>query len=108
MAKRWDLEERWRWNEPQIKKLFFITESLMKIHVPHFVKKIDSFGVSSSMFTARFFPTCFVDCLPFPVVLRIWDCLFARGPSFFFAIIVAIFKLVEGLSIPDKNETMNE
>ncbi|UJR30660.1 hypothetical protein I4U23_018184 [Adineta vaga] len=54
-------------------------EKIMKKMLPKVYKHFHTYQVQSDLYTIRWFMLCYLDCLPFPLTLRIWDIFVLDG-----------------------------
>ncbi|CAF0996401.1 unnamed protein product [Adineta ricciae] len=54
-------------------------EKIMKKMLPKVYKHFVTCQVQSDLYTIRWFMLCYLDCLPFPLTLRIWDIFVLDG-----------------------------
>ncbi|CAF0916664.1 unnamed protein product [Rotaria sp. Silwood1] len=54
-------------------------EKIMKKMLPKVYKHFITYQVQSDLYTIRWFMLCYLDCLPFPLTLRIWDIFVLDG-----------------------------
>ncbi|CAF0990370.1 unnamed protein product [Adineta steineri] len=54
-------------------------EKIMKKMLPKVYKHFHTYQVQSDLYTIRWFMLCYLDCLPYPLTLRIWDIFVLDG-----------------------------
>lgn len=65
-----------------------VSKLLPKIH-----KKFKKAGIESTLYTLKWFFQCFLDKVPFPLTLRIWDCYLYYGDVILLAMSYTILNL---------------
>lgn len=64
---------------PRLYRQYTIHEKLFRLLLPDLHKHFDVEGIQTSMYSTRWFLTLFYGVLPFPILLRVWDLIFAEG-----------------------------
>eukprot|EP01090_Pellita_catalonica_P022028 TRINITY_DN8417_c0_g1_i1.p1 TRINITY_DN8417_c0_g1~~TRINITY_DN8417_c0_g1_i1.p1 ORF type:complete len:681 (+),score=134.76 TRINITY_DN8417_c0_g1_i1:57-2099(+) len=89
---------------PKLFECFFVLEKLMKLYLPELYAHLETEQIMTSMYATKWFIHAFVDCLPFPTVLRVWDIYLWEGPDALYRVALAILKIVEGEILKKKFE----
>jgi len=80
---------------PRLFSCFALHEALLKVTMPglhaHFLKE----GVITSMYATKWYLNVFLEALPFPVVVRVWDLYLHGGYEVIFNVSLAILKAYE-------------
>ncbi|CAF1211143.1 unnamed protein product, partial [Didymodactylos carnosus] len=81
---------------PSFPKLFRFQEhfeKIMKKMLPKVYKHFNQYQLESNLFTIRWFMLCYLDCLPFELVLRIWDIYMLDGEQVLLTMAYCILKI---------------
>ncbi|CAF0742723.1 unnamed protein product [Didymodactylos carnosus] len=81
---------------PSFPKLFRFQEhfeKIMKKMLPKLYKHFTQYQLESNLFTIRWFMLCYLDCLPFQLVLRIWDIYILEGEQVLLTMAFCILKI---------------
>ena len=107
--KKYGLEEVYVKDFPGLRKRFFVLLKLVEKFMPKIYDKLLEFNVFPTMYASQWFFTCFSNCLPFHIVVRIFDCYLLEGEKIIYRIALALFKIKENILIKAKSfETVME
>ena len=95
LFKNYKLEDIYYKEFPGLRKRLFILMKLIEKFMPKIYEKLIEYNIYPTMYASQWFFTCFANCLPFNVVVRIFDCYLLEGEKIIFRIALALFKLKE-------------
>ncbi|PAA93776.1 hypothetical protein BOX15_Mlig002084g3 [Macrostomum lignano] len=72
-----------------------VLKDLLKSHLPELHRHLEELEIDISTVTLNWFLAVFFDAVPFPALLRIWDCFLLEGPKVLFRFTLGILKLHE-------------
>jgi hypothetical protein len=93
--KKYNLEEIYKKDFPGLKKRLYIFLKLVEKFMPKIYKKLIEKEVHPTMYASQWFFTCFTNCFPFELVVRIFDCYLLEGEKIIYRIALAIIKSKE-------------
>ncbi|XP_043194916.1 USP6 N-terminal-like protein isoform X2 [Amphibalanus amphitrite] len=64
---------------PKLLRLQAHHDKIMKKYLPKLKKHLDKHGIDTSIYTLKWFFQCFLDRVPFPLALRLWDAYLLEG-----------------------------
>lgn len=64
-------------------------------HLPNLKNHFDVLEIPAELWISKWFQTLFTICLPIDMLLRLWDCVFAKGLDFLFNFAIVLIKLFE-------------
>ena len=106
---KYKLEEVYLKDFPGLRKRFYIFLKLVEKFMPKIYKKLIDKEAYPTMYASQWFFTLFTNCLPFKVIVRIFDCYLLEGEKIIFRAALAILKLNEDELIRAKHfETFME
>jgi len=73
------LSEFYREGFPRLRSYLEGVDELMAQHAPDLVSHFATEGVELNMYLQQWFLTLFIDCLPLPLVVTIWDAIICEG-----------------------------
>ena len=107
--KIYNLEEIYKKDFPGLKKRLYIFLKLVEKFMPKIYKKLYDKEVHPTMYASQWFFTCFTNCFPFEMVVRIFDCYLLEGEKIIYRVALAIFKSKEEELLKAKHfETLME
>ena len=107
--KKYGLEEVYMKDFPGLRKRFYIFLKLLQKFFPKIHNKLIELNIFPTMYASQWFFTCFANCLPFNIVVRIFDCYLLEGEKIIYRIALALFKLKEKYLLKGKSfETIME
>eukprot|EP01087_Luapelamoeba_hula_P007787 TRINITY_DN1911_c0_g1_i1.p1 TRINITY_DN1911_c0_g1~~TRINITY_DN1911_c0_g1_i1.p1 ORF type:complete len:796 (+),score=150.04 TRINITY_DN1911_c0_g1_i1:791-3178(+) len=80
---------------PKLLWCFKTHETLLAAFLPGLSAHMKREGIETSMYATKWFQTLFLESLPFPVVLRLWDLFLCWGYEAVFAIVLSILSVFE-------------
>ena len=92
---KYRLEDVYLKDFPGLKKRFFVFLKLVEKFMPKLYNKLKEKESYPTMYASQWFFTLFTNCLPFEVVVRIFDCYLLEGEKIIYRIALAILKLNE-------------
>ena len=94
---------------PGLRKRLYVFINLLKKFMPKIYNKLIELNIFPTMYASQWFFTCFANCLPFNIVVRIFDCYLLEGEKIIYRIALALFKLKEKYLLKGKSfETIME
>lgn len=64
---------------PKLRRFSAHHDRIVKKLLPKVYKRFKEFGIDSTLYTLKWFFQCFLDKVPFPLTLRLWDCFIYYG-----------------------------
>ena len=101
--KKYGLEEVYMKDFPGLRKRFYVFIKLLQKFMPKIYNKLIELNIYPTMYASQWFFTCFSNCLPFNIVVRIFDCFLLEGEKIIYRVALALFKLKEKSIIKKKN-----
>jgi len=101
--KKYGLEEVYMKDFPGLRKRFYVFIKLLQKFMPKIYNKLIELNIYPTMYASQWFFTCFSNCLPFNIVVRIFDCFLLEGEKIIYRVALALFKLKEKNIIKKKN-----
>ena len=101
--KKYGLEEVYMKDFPGLRKRFYIFIKLVEKFMPKIYNKLNELNIYPTMYASQWFFTCFSNCLPFNIVVRIFDCFLLEGEKIIYRVALALFKLKENQIIKSKS-----
>jgi hypothetical protein len=77
---------------PLLKLYVFQFESIFNKMMPDLKKHFDDLEVPNELWISKWFQTLFTICIPIDMLVRVWDCIFAKGLDFLFNFSMALLK----------------
>jgi len=74
---------------PKLHFFSYLTRLLLKTHLKPIYKKCKEFNISDEIWIFRWIQSLYLLILPFSIIVRIWDCIFAHGIDFILNITIA-------------------
>jgi hypothetical protein len=81
---------------PLLKMYTYIFDRIFKETLPDLYAHFNKIDIPSELWVGKWFQTLYIICLPFDLLVRVWDCLFVVGSDFLFCFAVALLKYCEG------------
>ena len=107
--KKYGLEDVYVKDFPGLRKRLYIMVKLINKFMPKVYEQLIKYSITPTMYASQWFFTCFSNCLPFNIVVRIFDCYLLEGEKIIFRIALALFKIRENELIKEKSfETLME
>ncbi|CAL1264287.1 unnamed protein product [Larinioides sclopetarius] len=78
---------------PKLKRFQEHHDKLLAKYIPKLKKRLDKFGIHSSLYTLKWFFQCFLDRVPFTLTLRLWDAYILDGEVILTAMSFTLMKL---------------
>ena len=72
---------------------------LMKIEIPDLLVHFENEGISPSLFLHQWYLSLFINCLPFPTVLILWDGLICDGLPTILSLSISLLKVLKNVLI---------
>ena len=66
---------------------------LLETHLPHLAALLESGGFALSLVTSQWFLCLYINSLPLPYTLHVWDAFMYHGPPFLFQVALQLFAL---------------
>jgi hypothetical protein len=82
-------------NFPLLNLYTYQFEYLFEKHFPSLKKHFDDLDIPKELWISKWIQTLFTICLPLDVLIRLWDCIFAKGLEFLFNFSLALIKEIE-------------
>ena len=92
---KYGLEDVYMREFPGLRKRLYVFINLLKKFMPKIYNKLIELNIFPTMYASQWFFTCFANCLPFNIVVRIFDCYLLEGEKIIYRIALALFKLKE-------------
>ena len=89
------LEEVYMKDFPGLKKRFYVFIKLLEKFMPKIYNKLIELNIYPTMYASQWFFTCFSNCLPFNIVVRIFDCFLLEKEKIIYRVALALIKLKE-------------
>ena len=70
---------------------------LMKSEVPDLHKHFDKEGITPSLFLHQWYLSLFINCLPFPTVLILWDSIICEGLPVILSVSISLLKVLRNV-----------
>ena len=106
---KYGLEDVYMREFPGLRKRLYVFINLLKKFMPKIYNKLIELNIFPTMYASQWFFTCFANCLPFNIVVRIFDCYLLEGEKIIYRIALALFKLKEKYLLKGKSfETIME
>ena len=106
---KYGLEDVYMREFPGLRKRLYVFINLLKKFMPKIYNKLIELNIFPTMYASQWFFTCFANCLPFSIVVRIFDCYLLEGEKIIYRIALALFKLKEKYLLKGKSfETIME
>ena len=80
---------------PGLKKRFYVFIKLLEKFMPKIYNKLIELNIYPTMYASQWFFTCFSNCLPFNIVVRIFDCFLLEKEKIIYRVALALIKLKE-------------
>ena len=90
---KYGLEDVYMREFPGLRKRLYVFINLLKKFMPKIYNKLIELNIFPTMYASQWFFTCFANCLPFNIVVRIFDCYLLEGEKIIYRIALALFKL---------------
>lgn len=84
---------------PLLMKYTFAFYELMKLEIPDLQAHFDKEGVSPSLFLHQWYLSLFINCLPFPTVLILWDSIICDGLPVVLSLSISLLKVLKNVLI---------
>ena len=91
------LRDFYRDGFPLLMKYTIAFYELMKLEIPDLLAHFDKEGISPSLFLHQWYLSLFVNCLPFPTVLILWDSIIADGLPVVLTLSVSLLKVLKNV-----------
>jgi hypothetical protein len=91
------LRDFYRDGFPLLMKYTIAFYELMRIEVPDLFSHFEKEGVSPSLFLHQWYLSLFVNCLPFPTVLILWDSIVADGLPVILSLSISLLKVLKNV-----------
>ena len=92
---KYNLEEVYTKDFPGLRKRLYIFLKLIEKYMPKIYEKLISKKIYPTMYASQWFVTCYTNCLPFDIVVRVFDCYLLEGEKILYRVALALFKLKE-------------
>ena len=93
------LRDFYRDGFPLLMKYTIAFHELMKLEIPELLSHLEKEGISPSLFLHQWYLSLFVNCLPFPTVLILWDSIVAEGLPMILSLSVSLLKVLKNVLI---------
>jgi hypothetical protein len=93
--KKYRLEEVYLKDFPGLKKRFYVFLKLVEKFMPKIYKKLIEKEAYPTMYASQWFFTLYTNCLPFELLVRIFDCYLLEGEKIIYRTALAIMKVNE-------------
>ena len=100
---KYGLEDVYMKEFPGLRKRLYVLINLVKKFMPKIYNKLLELNIFPTMYASQWFFTCFSNCLPFNIVVRIFDCYLLEGEKIIYRIALALFKLKENYLLKGKS-----
>jgi hypothetical protein len=70
---------------------------LMKLEIPDLHRHFEGEKISPSLFLHQWYLSLFINCLPFPTVLILWDSIICEGLPVILSLSVSLLKVLKGV-----------
>ena len=100
---KYGLEDVYMREFPGLRKRLYVFINLLKKFMPKIYNKLIELNIFPTMYASQWFFTCFANCLPFNIVVRIFDCYLLEGEKIIYRIALALFKLKENYLLKGKS-----
>ena len=109
LFKKYNLNDIYMKDFPGLRRRLFIFLKLVKKFMPKIYEKLIKNNIYPTMYASQWFFTCYTNCFPFDIIVRIFDSYLLEGEKIIYRIALAIFKLKENEILKEKNfETIME
>jgi aarF domain-containing kinase len=82
-------------NFPLLNLYTYQFDFLFDKHFPSLKKHFEYLEIPKELWISKWIQTLFTICLPLDVLIRLWDCIFAKGLEFIFNFSLALIKVLE-------------
>jgi hypothetical protein len=93
------LRDFYREGFPLLMKYTFAFYELMKIEVPDLYAHFEKEEISPSLFLHQWYLSLFINCLPFPTVLILWDSIISDGLPVVLTLSISLLKVLKNVLI---------
>ena len=93
------LRDFYREGFPLLMKYTIAFYDLMKIEVPDLYEHFEKEGISPSLFLHQWYLSLFINCLPFPTVLILWDGIICDGLPIVLSVSISLLKVLKNVLI---------
>ena len=80
---------------PLLKLYVYQFENIFAKLMPNLKEHFDTLEVPNELWISKWFQTLFTICLPLDLLVRVWDCIFAKGLDFVFNFSFALLRKFE-------------
>ncbi len=94
-----NLRDFYRDGFPLLMKYTIAFYEVMKMEIPDLLSHFDKEGISPSLFLHQWYLSLFINCLPFPTVLILWDSIIAEGLPVIITLSVSLLKVLKNVLI---------
>lgn len=91
------LRDFYRDGFPLLMKYTFAFYELMRVEIPDLFSHFETEGVSPSLFLHQWYLSLFINCLPFPTVLILWDSMITDGLPVILALSISLLKVLKSV-----------
>lgn len=91
---RLGLEGLFRDGFPLLSRYTDACSQLLEERMPELLQHFSEEGVEPEMYIRQWFLTLFIDCLPLPLVVSVWDAIIRYGLSFSLRVAVALLEIM--------------
>ncbi len=77
---------------PRLFELFAAQEGLMARYLPRLRRRLDAFGIPTSVYATKWYMTLYLSCLPFGTATRVWDLFVLWGPDVLVCTAIALLQ----------------
>ena len=93
------LRDFYREGFPLLMKYTIAFYDLMKVEVPDLFEHFEKEGISPSLFLHQWYLSLFINCLPFPTVLILWDSIICDGLPVVLSLSISLLKVLKNVLI---------
>jgi hypothetical protein len=80
---------------PLLMENCYIHEKLFEKVLPKLFVHFQDEGIISTMYSTKWYMLYMIECLPFELVLKIWDIYFSEGSNVIFKVVIGLLQLYE-------------
>ena len=91
------LRDFYREGFPLLMKYTMAFYELMRIEIPDLFAHFEKEGVSPSLFLHQWYLSLFINCLPFPTVLILWDSIITDGLPVVLSLSISLLKVLKNV-----------
>lgn len=91
------LRDFYREGFPLLMKYTVAFYEMMRLEIPDLFGHFDKEGVSPSLFLHQWYLSLFINCLPFPTVLILWDSVISDGLPLVISLSISLLKVLKNV-----------